>query len=49
VIEIVVPYFIKNDVEQAVQHLEKAAVEAWKREDENIDDITIQVVFFKYY
>jgi len=45
----VTPAFIRNNAEEAVQILEKKSVEAWKREDENIDDITIQVIFFKYY
>jgi serine/threonine protein phosphatase PrpC len=49
VMELVVPAFVRNDVEEAVEVLEKKAVEAWVREDENIDDITIIVVFFKYY
>jgi hypothetical protein len=47
--ELVVGAFVRNDVEEAVEVLEKKAVEAWVREDENIDDITIIVVFFKYY
>ena len=47
--ELVIPAFVRNNVEEAVQILQKKAVEAWKREDENIDDITIQVIFFKYY
>ena len=49
VMELVVPAFVRNDVEEAVEVLQKKAVEAWMREDENIDDITIIVVFFKYY
>ncbi len=49
VMELVVPAFVRNDVEEAVEVLQKKAVEAWVREDENIDDITIIVVFFKYY
>lgn len=40
---------MRNDPETAVKDLEKMAVEAWKREDDSIDDITIIVVFFKYY
>lgn len=49
VMEMVTPAFIRNNAEEAVQVLERAAVYAWQREDENIDDITIQVIFFKYY
>ncbi len=47
--EVVMPAFIRNNPEEAVRMLQAKAVEAWKREDENIDDITIQVIFFKYY
>lgn len=47
--ELVVPSFVRNNVQEAVERLEKLAVERWKKEDENIDDITIQVIFFKYY
>ncbi len=49
VMELVVPAFVRNDAEEAVEVLQRKAVEAWVREDENIDDITIIVVFFKYY
>lgn len=41
--------FLRNDPQSGVKDLENAAVEAWKREDDSIDDITIVVVFFKYY
>ena len=47
--DLVVPAFVRNDVQEAVEVLERRAVEAWMREDENIDDITIIVIFFKYY
>jgi serine/threonine protein phosphatase PrpC len=49
VLNLVTPAFIRNNADEAVHILEQKAVEAWKREDENIDDITIQVIFFKYY
>ena len=49
VMELVIPAFVRNDVNEAVKVLERKAVEAWKKEDDNIDDITIQVIFFKYY
>ena len=49
VLELATPAFVRNNAEEAVHILESKAVEAWKREDENIDDITIQVIFFKYY
>ena len=48
-LELATPAFVRNNAEEAVKILEQKAVEAWKREDENIDDITIQVIFFKYY
>ena len=47
--DIVIPAFVRNNVEEAVALLEKRAVAAWCEEDENIDDITIIVIFFKYY
>ena len=40
---------MRNDPESGVKDLEKLAVDAWMREDDSIDDITIIVVFFKYY
>jgi hypothetical protein len=49
VLSIVTPAFVRNDADAAVRDLEEAAVCAWKKEDESIDDITIVVVFFKYY
>jgi serine/threonine protein phosphatase PrpC len=49
VLSIVGPAFVRNDPDGAVKELEKIAVKAWQREDENIDDITIQVIFLKYY
>lgn len=49
VLNIVNPSFIRNDAQSAVKDLENLAVEAWKKQDESIDDITIIVVFFKYY
>lgn len=49
VMDLVIPAFVRNDVNEAVEVLQQKAVEAWMREDENIDDITIIVIFFKYY
>ena len=49
VLGIVGPAFIRNDPQSAVKDLEKLAVEAWQHEDQSIDDITILVIFFKYY
>ena len=45
----VIPAFIRNNPEEATKELENMAVKAWEREDESIDDITIQVIFLKYY
>ena len=47
--EIVVPAFVRNSSDEAVLRLEEKAVARWREEDENIDDITIIVIFFKYY
>jgi serine/threonine protein phosphatase PrpC len=47
--EAVIPCFMRNDIEEAVKLLEQLALSAWVEEDELIDDITIEVVFFKNY
>ena len=44
-VEIVVPYWLKNDAEGAVDHLIRLSVQRWKQEDEVIDDITCTLVF----
>jgi serine/threonine protein phosphatase PrpC len=44
-VEIVVPYWVKNDPEGAVDHLINLATEKWKKEDEVIDDITCLIAF----
>ena len=44
-VEIVVPYWNKNDPEGAANHLISLATEKWKKEDEVIDDITCLIVF----
>lgn len=49
VMKTVIPAFVRNDPEEAVKELESMAVKAWEREDESVDDITIQVIFLKYY
>ncbi|CAK78584.1 unnamed protein product (macronuclear) [Paramecium tetraurelia] len=45
VIDIVYSYYLKNDAEGAVERLVIEATEAWKKEDEVIDDITCIVAF----
>lgn len=47
--KVVGPAFVRNDAEGAVRELERMAVKAWEKEDESIDDITIEVIFLKYY
>ena len=49
VMELVIPAFVRNSSDEAVSRLEEKAVARWREEDENIDDITIIVIFFKYY
>jgi serine/threonine protein phosphatase PrpC len=44
-VEIVVPYWSKNDLEGAANHLIRLATEKWKQEDEVIDDITCLIAF----
>ena len=44
-VEIVVPYWTKNDPEGAADHLINLATEKWKQEDEVIDDITCIIAF----
>ena len=44
--KMVVPYYIKNDPEGACEKLIKESTNAWKREDEVVDDTTIILVFF---
>ena len=45
VIKIIQPYYLKNDAEGACEKLIKEANNAWKREDDVIDDITAIIVF----
>ncbi|EGR31512.1 protein phosphatase 2c, putative [Ichthyophthirius multifiliis] len=45
VINMVQPFYQKNDTEGACEKLIKEAVSAWKREDDVIDDITCIVAF----
>ncbi|CAD8210342.1 unnamed protein product [Paramecium pentaurelia] len=47
VVEIIYEYYKKDDSQGACQKLIQLAREAWQREDEVIDDITIVVAFIK--
>ncbi|CAK60058.1 unnamed protein product (macronuclear) [Paramecium tetraurelia] len=47
VIETVYEYYRKDDTQGACQRLIQAAREAWQREDEVIDDITVVIAFIK--
>ena len=44
--KLVIPFYIQNDPEGAVNKLIKEANAAWKKEEDVIDDITVIVVFF---
>lgn len=46
-IQLVLPFYLKNQPEAACEKLVKEATLAWKREDEVIDDITCIVIFLK--
>jgi len=47
VIDIIVPFWHRNDLKGACNQIVKEAVAAWEREEESIDDITCIIVFFK--
>ena len=47
VVDLVVPFWHKNDLRGACNVLIKQSVAAWEREEDSIDDITCIVVFFK--
>ncbi|CAD8097492.1 unnamed protein product [Paramecium primaurelia] len=47
VVETVYEYYKKDDTQGACQRLVQAAKEAWQREDEVIDDITVVIAFIK--
>ena len=47
VVDIVVPYWHRNDLKGACTQVIKEAVVSWEREEDSIDDITCIVVFFK--
>ena len=47
VVDIIVPYWHRNDLKGACSQIIKESVTAWEREEESIDDITCIVIFFK--
>ena len=42
----VLPFIYINDIEGACEKLVQESVEAWKREDEVVDDITVIIILF---
>jgi len=44
-VEVVVPYWQKNDLTGAVNHLIRISEQRWREEDEVIDDITCILIF----
>ena len=47
VVDLVVPYWHRNDLKGACSTVVKESVAAWEREEDSIDDITCIIVFFK--
>ena len=47
VIDLIVPYWHRNDLKGACSTVVKESVAAWEREEDSIDDITCIIVFFK--
>lgn len=45
IVEMVRPFYLKNDPEGACEKIVRESTAAWKREDDVIDDITIILVF----
>ena len=45
IVSLVVPYWLQNNPEGACEKIAKESVAHWKKEDEDIDDITCIVVF----
>ena len=46
VMNMIIPFYLKNDSEGACERLVKESVACWKREDDVVDDITIIIIFF---
>lgn len=47
IVDLVVPFWHKNDLKGACSTIVRESVAAWEREEDSIDDITCIVVFFK--
>ena len=47
VIDMIVPFWHRNDLKGACSTVVKESVAAWEREEDSIDDITCVIVFFK--
>ena len=47
VIDLIVPFWHRNDLKGACSTVVKESVAAWEREEDSIDDITCIIVFFK--
>ena len=47
VVNMVIPYFLRNEPEKACEKLIKEATNYWKKEDDIVDDITAIVIFLK--
>lgn len=47
VMNLILPYYLKNQPEQACEKVIKESVMWWHKEDEVVDDITILILFLK--
>jgi len=47
VVDLIVPFWHRNDLKGACRTVVKESVAAWEREEDSIDDITCIIVFFK--
>ena len=45
--DIVVPFYLKKQLEEACEKLINESVRWWKKEDEVVDDITALCIFLK--
>ena len=47
VVDMIVPFWHRNDLKGACSTVVRESVAAWEREEDSIDDITCIIVFFK--
>jgi len=47
IIDLIVPFWHRNDLKGACSTVVRESVLAWEREEDSIDDITCIIVFFK--